>query len=101
MRNTQINITNTVNQIDTVDSILVGGVVRGRVECRMKRPYCATAMKPGSAALAGSSAWSDSHSFVHSDHEAADAAAARTAIAARQLPASIWGRLVVLKALSS
>lgn len=103
MLSTQITQTNIPVQIDTVENILVGGVVRGRVECRSMRPHCATGKhKPGKAELAmyASSLWQSDSSFDSSDADAA-ALAARSAIAARQMPAPAWGRLVVLNALSS
>ena len=103
MLNTQINQTNNSVQIDTVETILVGSVVRGRIECRSMRPHCATGKsKPGHAELSlyAASSWPSDSSFDCSDADAA-AFAARSAIAARQLPAPAWGRLVVLSALSS
>ena len=102
MLSTQITQTNIPVQIDTVENILVGGVVRGRVECRSMHPHCATGKsKPGMAELSkyASSLWRAGSSFERSDADAASAA--RSAIAARQMPAPAWGRLVVLKALSS
>ncbi len=108
MLNTQINQTNNSVQIDTVENILVGGVVRGRVECRSMHPHCATGKsKPGMAELSeyASSPWRAGSSFEPpaADAPAAKAAAlsARSATAARQMPAPAWGRLVVLTALSS
>jgi len=103
MLNTQIIRTNNSVQIDTVENILVGGVVRGRVECRSMHPHCATGkLKPKMAELPlyASSLWRPDSSFERSDADAA-AFAARSAIAARQMPAPAWGRLVVLNALSS
>lgn len=97
MLNTQINNTITATVTGQVD-IVAGSIVRDRGERLVKRAP-AKAGKPGALSLMSHSyhsCWSE-FSEQHSGSELA----ARSAIAARQMPAPAWGSLVVAGALSS
>jgi len=106
MFNAQLINTILSTQIDTTtNGILVNGVRGERVERRLKRRYCASKHSADASLMAS---MSDSHGCPDSSHlmghpenwQGADPApAARPAAAS--VPAPIWGRLVVLKALSS
>lgn len=98
MLNTQIKNTITANVATQVD-VVAGSIVRDRDERLVKRA-------PGKPGMPGSELSSLSHSyhgccFEKSEQHSGSELAARSAIAARQMPAPMWGSLVVLKALSS
>lgn len=98
MRNGQNNMQNVLNNDVQVDSIFAG--VRGRDARLVKRTYS----KPlGTSALSTEPLATCSEqmclSHLSSDHAAEHSA--RSAIAARHLPGPIWGRLVILSAISS
>lgn len=107
MRNTQLINTIQLNQIDTtVGGILVNGVRGERVMHRAKRPYASKRAKHAalpaslsascgcsSSSLEGSECWQGATARFTGGAQARPAAAS--------VPAPIWARLVVLKALSS
>lgn len=99
MLNTQIKNTITANVTTQVD-VVAGSIVRDRDERLVKRA-------PGKPGKPGSELSSLSHSYhgccfeESSEQRSRSELAARSAIAARQMPAPMWGSLVVLKALSS
>lgn len=100
---TQIIQTNNSVQIDTVETILAGGVVSGRVECRMKRPHCAAGKsKPATHGLSLYSAWRwlSAGSFERADAGASGFMAA-TGPVHRQISAHQLGRRDAVSALSS
>jgi hypothetical protein len=98
MRNEQNNLQNVLNNDVQVDGIFAG--VRGRDARLVKRTYS----KPlGTSALSTAPQASSSEpmclSHSSSEHEARHAA--RSVIAARHLPGPIWGRLVIMRAITS
>jgi hypothetical protein len=105
MFNAQINTIQSIQINTTANGILVNGVRGEGVERRLKRRDCASKRSSDASLMA---AMSDScgcpipsHSAGHSEswHGVCPAHAARPAAAS--MPAPVWGRLVVLKALSS
>jgi hypothetical protein len=106
MFNAQINTIQPTQINTTTTGILVNGVRVERVERRLKRRDCAEKRSSDASLLASMSGSCGcpmpSHQMGHSEpwqEGAYPAPAARPAAAS--VPAPIWGRLVVLKALSS
>ena len=105
MFNAQINTIQPIQINTTATGILVNGVRGEGVERRLKRRDCAEKRSSDASLLASSSdscgCPMPSHLAGHSGlwQGAYPAPAARPAAAS--MPAPIWGRLVVLKALSS
>lgn len=105
MFNAQINTIQPIQIDTTVTGIVVNGVRGEGVERRLKRPYCASKRSSGASLMAllshscGCSMWS--HPASHSGSWLGAHAASAAEPATASVPAPIWGRLVVLKALSS
>ncbi len=106
MFNAQINTIQPTQINATTTGILVNGVRVERVERRLKRQDCASKRSSDASLMASMSGSCGCPSMSHlSEHYselwqgAYPAPAARSAAAS--VPAPIWGRLVVLKALSS
>ena len=106
MFNAQLINTIQPTQIDTTTiGILVNGVRVERVERRLKRRYCASKHSADASLMASMSGScgcpSSSHLLDHSGVWQGAHAAPAARPAAASVPAPIWGRLVVLKALAS
>jgi hypothetical protein len=105
MFNAQINTIQPTQINTTTIGILVNGVRVERVERRLKRRYCVS-KRPSDASLMASMSGScgcpsPSHLMGHSENWQGAHAAPAARPAAASVPAPIWGRLVVLKALAS
>ena len=96
MLNTQLKNTITANVTTQVD-VVAGSIVRDRDERLVKR----TPGKPGSERSLPTHSYHGCCFEESSEQRSRGESAARSAIAARQMPAPMWGSLVVLKALSS
>ena len=96
MLNTQIKNTITANVTTQVD-VVAGSIVRDRDERLGKR----TPGKPNSERSLPSHSYHGCCFEESSEQRSGNESAGRSAIAARQMPAPMWGSLVVLKALSS